>query len=418
MNRCRLFLQFQLNWGFVCVLLIGVFVILAQVDVAKTAEPSPSQKDELVDKELRQKLTDYLEDINRWIMNLDVGSGILKNQKDKTEVTDSIFVNGNFARVLMASHRITGNKAYLNEALRWCDTFYKQQQLVITSTIEEGGFWTDFYKPSGNIYFGDAGTAATALAIGYRLADSKRKALYLKAMERYARFVMRGSLTDPQGLGREAAKSWVISQGQDRGALGCGYYRGHLSLKPYTIATATTGGAFFSELFAITSKQQYKDVALGATKWLLKIRAEDGEIPYILDGVGPDGWDWPLDTITYCTEAFVAADVHLKDSAFQSFLRKELKSTVQWLLERQNPDGTWGKLRSPDQQRSPGVVTLLAWYYRNAEPDPRIAESIRRYCYFLLDPENSRAYGVKELVRTTGFVGLAVAGLIKPESTF
>ena len=409
MNRYRL-----LRCSVVWILLIGAFGCSAQVDVAERPEPSASRKYELVDKELKGKLIDYLEDINKWIMTLDVGSGSLKNTEDTTW---SIFINGNFARVLMASYKITGNKAYLDEGLRWCDTFYKQQQLSITSTMEEGGYWTDGPRAK-NIYFGDAGSATTALAIGYRFADKKRQALYLKAMERYARFVTQGCLTDPQGLGRRAAKGWVIAQGKDKGALGCGYYRGHLSLPPYTIATATTGGAFFSELFAITSKQQYKDVAAGATRWLVGIRKKDGEIRYILDGLPEDKWDWPLDTITYCTEAFVAADTHLRDSGLRTLLRKELKSTVQWLLARQNPDGSWGKLRSADQQRSPRVVTLLTWYYRQVEPDAKVAESIRSYCHFLLNPENSQAYGAKELVRTTGFIGLAVAEIVTPGSTF
>ncbi len=37
---------------------------------------------------------------------------------------------------------------------------------------------------------------------------------------------------------------------------------------------------------------------------------------------------------------------------------------------------------------------------------------------FLLDPETSAAYGVKELVRTSGFVGLALADLLQPDCTF
>jgi hypothetical protein len=91
---------------------------------------------------------------------------------------------------------------------------------------------------------------------------------------------------------------------------------------------------------------------------------------------------------------------------------------VEWLLRTQNPDGSWGAPQSYDQQRSPGVVTMLVWHYRAAKPDPRIARAVRRYCQFLLTPANSRAYGVKQLVRTSGFVGLAVADLLQPGVTF
>jgi hypothetical protein len=63
-------------------------------------------------------------------------------------------------------------------------------------------------------------------------------------------------------------------------------------------------------------------------------------------------------------------------------------------------------------------VTLLTWYYRRVEADAEVAAAVRKYCRFLLDPKNSKAYGVKELLRTSGFVGLTVAEVIAPGSTF
>ena len=99
-------------------------------------------------------------------------------------------------------------------------------------------------------------------------------------------------------------------------------------------------------------------------------------------------------------------------------LGRGLKPTVQWLLTTQNPDGSWGQAQSADQQRSPSVVSLLAWSWRNVEADPKIAQSVQKYCRFLLDPTNSEQYGVKQLVRTTGFVGLTVSELLAPGSTF
>ncbi len=388
---------------------LGTAALVAPGALASTSDVKGPP---LVDASLRQQLIDYLEDLCRWTMTLDVGSGTLKNTKD---TRTSVFINGNFARVLIASHRITGNKAHLAEALRWCDTLCTKQQRTTTSTGKDGGYWPDC-GPRGNIYFGDAGTAATALALGHRFADAKRQRRYLEAMEREVRFVTEGCAKDPQGLGRKATKGWVIREGKDAGALGCGYYRGKLSVEPYTISTATTGGAFFGELFAITGNPAYRDIARGATTWLLKIRKPDGEIPYTL--AGRTLTRWPLDTLSYCAEAFIAADAHLKDPELQRRLQTDLKPTVQWLLAGQNADGSWGKLRSADQQRSPRAVTLLAWSYRRVGPDPKVASSVRRYCRFLLDPKRSKAYGVKELVRTTGFVGLTVAEIVSPGSTF
>jgi hypothetical protein len=361
---------------------------------------------------MRQEIQTYFADLCAWIMGLDVGSNQLKGTED---TATSIFINGNFARVLLASYRITGNRAHLDEALRWCDTFCSIQQRISTSKGEEAGFWPDC-GPQGNIYFGDAGTAAHALAAISKEAEADRQAVYLAAMERMARFILDGCAEDPQGLGRNATDTWVIREGADAGALGCGYYRGKLSVEPYTIATATSGGAFMSELYAVTNRPEHREVAAGAVQWLLGTRRDDGEIPYTLAGQTLDSW--PLDTMSYCTEAFLAADLLLGDVALNEKMRRELEASVRWMLGGQNPDGSWGKLRSADQQRSPRAVTLLTWAYPWTENREAVADAVERYCRFLLKPENSKAYGVKELVRTSGFVGLALADILKPNCTF
>lgn len=373
------------------------------------AAPAPSA---LVNSEMRDQLAVYLEDLCAWVMTLDVGSNALKNTGD---TATSIFINGNFARMLMASYRITGNRAHLDEALRWCDTFCSLQQPAKSSKGEDVGYWGDC-SPAGNIYFGDAGTATHALAAISHHAGPDRQATYRSAMERYARFVIDGCTSDPQGQGREVTDSWVIREGDAAGALGCGYYRGKLSTEPYTIAAATTGGAFMSELHAITEKPEYRDVAAGAVRWLLSTRKDDGEIPYTLAGSLME--TWPLDTMSYCTEGFIAADLLLDDEDLRAALRRDLAPSVQWMLAGQNADGSWGELRSQDQQRSPRAVSLLSWAYEWAEEPEPVAESVRRYCAYLLDPANSKAYGVKELVRTSGFVGLAVADILQPHCTF
>ncbi len=381
---------------------------------AVAADPVRAPATDIVDADTAGQLLAYLEDLNSWIMSLDVGSGKLKGTAPK-ESTEHIFINGNFARVLFASAEITGNKVYREEALRWCDTLYRQQQLTISSKLNEAGFWPDMGR-KGNIYFGDMGTAATGLAMGFRRADPKRQAMYLKAMERMARFVIEGTLVDPQDEGRKACDGWVIKDGPDQGALGCGYISGHLSTIRYTVATSNTGATFLPELYAITGNKEYREIAANAVRWILRIRKDSGEIPYTLDG--KDYAEWPLDTMSYCGEGFISSDMYLKDSELHALMKKEVKPCVQWLLGLQNADGSWGKLRSSDQQRSPRCLSVLTWYYRNCEQDPAIPPAVRKYCKYLLNPENSKAYGVKELVKTSGFVGLAVAELLMPGSTF
>eukprot|EP00041_Stephanoeca_diplocostata_P021366 m.496663 g.496663 ORF g.496663 m.496663 type:complete len:216 (-) comp21809_c0_seq38:691-1338(-) len=89
---------------------------------------------------------------------------------------------------------------------------------------------------------------------------------------------------------------------------GCGYYAHHLSLSPYTIATATTGAAFFSEYTAgVVSGEP--DVCGGSINWILNtINRSTGVIPYILDNTSSTA-QWPWDTASYVTEGLVAAVV-------------------------------------------------------------------------------------------------------------
>src|SRR5512136_553082 len=116
---------------------------------------------DIVPAPVAQKLIAWLSDVEAWVLSLDVGTQVLKNTDD---TADSIFINGNFARLLAAVYRITGKEVDLHEALKWCDSFFVNQRLAITSAINEGGYWVDLSRnPKGNIYFGDGGTAASAL---------------------------------------------------------------------------------------------------------------------------------------------------------------------------------------------------------------------------------------------------------------
>ena len=80
----------------------------------------------------------------------------------------TLFINGNFARILLAAYTVTGNASYAEEGLRWCDTFVSLQIAgpnVTTQTGQPAGYWSDGLKPI-DIYLGDAGSATTALALG------------------------------------------------------------------------------------------------------------------------------------------------------------------------------------------------------------------------------------------------------------
>jgi len=364
------------------------------------------------DVQIRDRLVAYLRDISDWAVAIELGSGELKiPSKWRT----SIFVNSNLARMLIAAYEITGESRYLQEAMDWFDHLVVLQQKTVASSGDTSGYWGD-YHPSKNIYLGDAGTTATALAGAVRFAEGERRSQYLQALKLYANFVRLGTRADPQNKGRGGSEGWIVKQGEDAGAIGCGYYRDELSLAPYTISTSVTGASFFSCYYVLTGDRLYLRIAEDAGRWLMSIRERDGEIPYILHNSRLD--QWPLDTMSYVADGMIGLYQRTDDENLRQEMKKSLARSVQWLLNRQNPSGTWGKLRSDDQQRSQGVLNLLVWYYSEISQNPQILSSIRENYGYFLKPANSAKFGVKELPITTGFVGLGIAEVLAPGITY
>jgi hypothetical protein len=364
------------------------------------------------DEEKDQKLLSYFDNICQWIVEIDVGSGELNIEaKRKT----SIFINSNLARILVAGYELTGKEEYLSEAFDWFDRLVDLQQDVKSSNNMDAGWWGDF-TPNDNIYLGDAGTSATALSGIVRFAENERKNKYLKALEKYANFVNFGSKNDPQKKGRKAADSFIVQAGEHSGAIGCGYYKNELSVAPYIVSTSVTGSAFFSSYYVLTSEKKYLNIAKAATRWMLRQRDPFGEMPYMLHNFSLD--DWPLDTMTYVADGIVSAYLRSNDDDFKKEIVSSMNRSIQWLLNSQNRYGTWGTLRSEDQQRSQGVVNLLVWYYNNISPNVYVKNSIQKNCLYFLDEENSKKFGVMELPITTGFVGLGIAEVLEPGITY
>jgi hypothetical protein len=112
----------------------------------------------------RPAMAAYLVALCEWILTLDLGSNHLKGGSFTPAATyQDIFINGNLARVLLSTYKITGNETYLAEGLRWCDTLVSLQYHIETSTGEAGGYWDTGYQ---TIYIADTGTAVTNLVVG------------------------------------------------------------------------------------------------------------------------------------------------------------------------------------------------------------------------------------------------------------
>ncbi len=96
-----------------------------------------TQNNEVLVKEMLNKISD-------WILTLDLSSNNITGVKDTLRT--SIFINGNLARVLISNYKLSGKEVYLQEALKWCDTFVSLQHDITTSINTIGGYWDTGYS--------------------------------------------------------------------------------------------------------------------------------------------------------------------------------------------------------------------------------------------------------------------------------
>lgn len=395
------------------------------------SQPTPSLP--LPTKELGK----LLEKISDWIMTINLGSNNITHAKSWCPT--SIFVNGNLARVLLANYKIHGNTSHRNEGLRWCDSFVGLQIPLKTSLGNQGGYWDTGYK---DVFIADTGTAVAALTLCHSLTtDAARLRSYETALKRYTLFVTEGCATAPAKPNvytkqcPPKGQGWVIpAPHADAGALGDGYYEKEINLTPYTISTATTGSCAFVEYDNIEKQPALEAIAKDAVKWILSKVEADGKIPYILTPTSDNGHTL-YQPITYSTESFIDIDLRFPD--MHTELATTLKRTVDFMVRNQSADGSWGRWNSTleeqmggpvlrfspsgDAQRSPRALSLLQWYYQRVSPDPAVAKAIRMYATFITTAANQAQYGIGAptwLTLPTGFVGLAVADLLQPWSTF
>ena len=368
-----------------------------------------------------------LRNISNWILQTSLPTNNLTNTQDSLKT--SIFINGNLARVLLASSSIFDDEpAYLSTGLLWCDAFVKLQHDQDTHDGRSaGGWWDTGYS---DLFIADTGTAVTCLALCYDMThDTQRKSNYMNAMLKFSEFVVNGTSTTPKctftpscqydALGNETEVAATFLVGD--GSLGDGYYEHRLNTPSYTIATATTGGAFFSELYALTGRSDFKAMATKATEWLLKHVEKNGTIPYYI--YPPTTVPHEYQCTSYSTEAIVDV-VHLRSLLNSTVVDIDAisKRMVDYLLRNQQPSG---ELIDPavasvgEQQRSPRAMSLLQWYFERTQ-DPRASAAIEKYIHFLMTPAafDPKTYGVNSFALISGFVGLALADYIQPWCTF
>jgi len=369
--------------------------------------------------DMAQDLSDTLSQNAEWIMTL----GLRKNNVTGTHDTckDSIFQNGNLARILLSAHIIgMGDGKYLDEALAWCDTLVSLLNPIKTSTGLDGGYWGTGYgtEPGhGEVYIADTGTAVTTLALCSHMGSDDQAEKYNEAMTKFANFVTDGCVTPPPQRGDTCppkGTGWVL----DDGSLGDGYYVGSINLTPYTISTATSGGVFFTEFNAIKQNDEYAKIATNAVSWIINSIPANGSVPYIL--TPQKGQHYVYQATSYSTEALV--DGYNRRPEQRSQIAEGLKNTIKWLVETQNDYGMWGDATTPvggENQRSPRAASLLQWYSMNVDPsDTGVTNALKNFVAGITDPKNLATIGVNDWSLVTGFVGLVAADLIQPWVTF
>ena len=358
---------------------------------------------ELFSRTAKNGLKEYLSEICQWVESNPVNA----------DNHSSILMAAGLVRTLLAGFKLTGKKQeYRNTALEWCDLFSSQQHLVKTAQKNIGGLWLNGVN-RGNLDLTESNLAAVALACGYKYANKERKKIYLQVLEHYGRFLVEGSLVNPLRTDLAGNNSWVIRKGLHRGAFGTGYVNGKASIMASTASTAS-GSLFFSQLYKITKNRAYKKQSVAALKWILNNRKATGEIPSFVEGKPLSKKSFEV--ISYCAEAFQGAHYLLNDKKMVRWLLTELDPTIRWLLRSQNNQGLWGL--DVEERYSSGIVSLLGWFYLNAETDESIPSALEPAWQVWLHPVHSQSFGILMEKIPTGLVGLTIAEMIRPGSTY
>ena len=364
--------------------------------------PGQLQAKKLFQKAAKRQLKHYLVEVCDWI-----------ESQATVESESGGLTSGASVRALLAAYDLAGKeKRYLDAALRWGDRLISQLQPVETAAGNSGALWLG--RNDGlPLNSADSCMAAAALARSYAYADKARQRTYREALERYARVLVEGYQKDASRKGWEGSKGWVITRGDDQGAIGMGVLNGQVAVRPSTASTAA-GSLFFAQLYALTEKPEYRRLAADGVRWLIKSRRPNGQIPSILDG--NVSLSQSLGVIPYWAEAFQAAYYLLNDRDLTGWMLVELDLTIRWLLRIRSEQGLWGE--ASEKRVTTSVATLLAWFYLSADSDESIPPTLNPPWKLWLNPVHAQSFGVMVDEPISGLVGMTAAEMIKPGITF
>jgi hypothetical protein len=330
-----------------------------------------------------------------------------------------IYVGGYYMRTLVGGYEILGDRRYLDTAIAYGDYLLNKQM--------PNGLWGTGY---GTVYLADTGSALGLFIALYKHVDHGRQKAYFDAVQRYINSIQKEGMIHANGAlgtGWRQAKDDTVS-----GPI----------LDEYTLSSALTGGEIFTWMYHVTRKDEYREVAYKAFKWILSTMRSDGNIPYVLAMEGADLakhgdpkndsnlWnEMTYGTAGYVGEGIIAFDLYCDQPAWRMWIEKAVRPNIEFLLRTQLPDGTWSRLgeKTWDRTRSPGIINYLTWYYEHVDKDPRIVKAVQRFDAFILNPQNRKLYGqlyeganpgpvdrASAFNTATSLTGRAVADILSP----
>ncbi len=376
--------------------------LLLPVLLLAIAMPVQLQAKKLFRKAAKKQLKHTLVEICDWIETRATG-----------ETQSAAWTSAASIRALLAGYDLAGKqKRYLNAALGWGDRLIARQRPVRTAAGNRGALWVG--REEGlPLNSADSCLAAAALARSHVYADKARRRAYRQALERYARVLAEGYQGDEARNGWDGSSGWVITGGEDEGAIAMGTLDGRVSVRPSTASTAA-GSLFFSQLYALTENPEYRRLAAAGVRWLVRSRRPNGQIPSIVDG--NISLQDSLGVIPYWAEAVQAAYYLLDDKDLTGWMLVELDLTIRWLLRVRSEQGLWGE--GPEKRVTASVATLLAWFYLSADSDESIPPTLNPPWKLWLNPVHAQSFGILVDEPVSGLVGMTAAEMIKPGITF
>jgi hypothetical protein len=346
-------------------LAVSLFLVALRLSGAPApASASVFVEDEVASKQALRQVCDYI-----------------VAEKKKFPV---IFIGGYYMRTLVAASRILKEPSYLETAVDYADQLLEKQS--------PRGYWGTGY---GDIFLADTGSALGLFIVLDKHVSTERRQKYRSAVARFVQAIEKDGLINASG------------------AFGVGYHatpQGEVTgimAEEYTISSALSGGEVFTWYGKQTVNPHHQEVAYRALRWVIATMRDDGVIPYVLPAIGADRdkmgtpkadaklWqDMTYQVAAYLGEGVISFDRHSTWPAWKQEIRVAIRPHIEFLLRSQNADGTWAKLDSYDQKRSPGVANFLIWYHQNVDADERILRAVRKFNHVLVDPAAGKEFGL------------------------